>query len=394
MYKGKLRYIERLAPKFSSVKFGKTIDGSSPPGVFIGRKNYPKVFAGPLVTGQKGDTSQLDTPENWLGTGMNAVDIAAFRMQLARGMQQVEIQDLENKIVAQMRDIALASKSIDANAEFEKEPKGYSFNEHHQPFGPSALLKSIEISAVRYQHDMEKAYFDTDLAAGEALTGLYEKGLLVSQLQKALSVGAFGLGKRRKMVPTRWSITAVDDTLGNALLEGVKNYEPIGEYRLYTVHRLNNKFCILLTPTTWKYESMEAFFPQIIGDRLEIYSDYEYYDGRSDYAQIGGCYYSAKLAVLEQLEKEKKQAGCIILRECYSNYVPLGVWNVRENVRLAMQSRPEQFESMKDVLRSAENKLVIPISRWIEKGHVLRESMTQTRISDFSSKKIANPSVS
>src|SRR2546427_3701289 len=43
------------------------IDGASPPGVFVGRLGYPRVFIGPMVPPQHGDTSILDTPEEWLG---------------------------------------------------------------------------------------------------------------------------------------------------------------------------------------------------------------------------------------------------------------------------------------------------------------------------------------
>lgn len=49
------------------------------------------------------------------------------------------------------------------------------------------------------------------------------------------------------------------------------------------------------------------------------------------------------MAVLEALERERRQAGAIILREAYAGYVPLGVFNVRENVRNAMHQKPLEF---------------------------------------------------
>jgi len=33
------------------------LEGSSPPSVFVGRFNYPKVFVGPMIPPQHGDTS-------------------------------------------------------------------------------------------------------------------------------------------------------------------------------------------------------------------------------------------------------------------------------------------------------------------------------------------------
>ena len=56
------------------------------------------------------------------------------------------------------------------------------------------------------------------------------------------------------------------------------------------------------------------------------------------------------MAVLEALEKEGKQAGAIILREARQGYIPLGVFNVRENVRHAMGSVPREFNGLPELL--------------------------------------------
>ena len=53
------------------------IDGSSPPGVFVGRYGYPKVYVGPLIPPLHGDTSLLDTPEYWVGKSIE--EITNFR---------------------------------------------------------------------------------------------------------------------------------------------------------------------------------------------------------------------------------------------------------------------------------------------------------------------------
>ena len=382
MYKGKLSYLEKLTPKLGKISFAKEIDGSSPPSVFVGREGYPKIFVGPMVTQQKGDTAVMDTPEEWLGH-YDAMGIASMRMQLVRGMKLVGIKDVGCSTIEKMKEIAMAKHSIDAEVEFDKRPVGFTFNEDHQPFGPSATLAKMDFGNVRVEQHMEKAYNDTDLLSTNAVVNLYEKSLNVTQIQKAFSVGAFGVAKNRRLVPTRWSITAVDDILGKNLLSKVKNYPLIDQYRVYISHGLNNKFIVILMPTPWKYESMEAFFPQIIGQRLEIYSDYEQYDGRKDYAQIGGCYYSAKLAVCEALEKEHKQAGCIILREAYEGYIPLGVWNVREHMRQAMASQYTELHSLRAALEFASTKLVVPIRGWIEKGHLIKECLAQKKLTEF-----------
>ncbi len=370
MYSSKKKFLERLTPRFSAVKFGKTIEGTSPPSVFVGRHNYPKVFVGPLVTEQKGNTMEMDTPEQWLGRGLTATDVSSLRMNLARGMKMVKITNLDNRIVGQMRDIALASKSIDANAEFLKQPRGYTFNEHHQPFGPSAPLKSIEIDNVRLEHHMEKSYYDTDLNAREAVVGLYEKGLLISQIQKAFSVGAFGVQNRRKLVPTRWSITAVDDTIGKNLLDEVKGYPVIDEYHVYEFSAMNNYFAILLTPTSWQYEFLEAF----LGFNEMMFSDWEPYGGRTEYAGMGGCYYSTRLSIAERLNQMKKQAGAIVFRESYPDYVPLGVWLCRETTREAMNSKPINFNSRESALEYISKRLRLPFIKYRQQSVILKQT--------------------
>src|SRR5438876_7007435 len=67
------------------------LDGSSPPGVFVGRFGYLQVFVGPLVPPGHGDTQILDAEEEWVGHSME--DIVRCRSALVRGMQRVRVRD-------------------------------------------------------------------------------------------------------------------------------------------------------------------------------------------------------------------------------------------------------------------------------------------------------------
>lgn len=389
MIRGKAAYIERLSSrmKFRGVRVGEKMDGSSPPSVFIGRWNYPKVFIGPLLPAMHGDTAVMDMPEQWIEK--HAAEIINFRLQLVRGKNAVHVKDgiESSKTVELVRGIALAKRPVDVEVEFARMPRGRFFNEDVQPFGPSAEMKTASAASQKMELHVEKAFYDTDLLSRDAVISLYDKGLAVSGIQKALSVGAFGLGRNRRLVPTRWSITAVDDMLGKHLLGQARSYPTIDEYRVYETEHLNNKFVVILTPTLWQYETMEAFFPQIISDRLEIYGDNEGFEGKKGYASIGGCYYSAKLAILEQLEKERKQAGAIVLRECYSDYIPLGVWNVRENMRDAMLKQPLKFQSMNEAVAYAATRLRVPMQMWQRKSQLLRKRYVLKTLNFFLSNK-------
>ena len=364
------------------------IDGASPPSVFVGRFGYPSVAIGPMIPPYHGDTSMLDTPERWAGLSID--DIIDFRSTLVRGMHRVKVEDVENsnKLVVRTRDLALAKDPPEVFATFHRKPAGrLAVDDDVQPFGPSAPLRKLDVGNYRFDNRLEKAFYDTDLKAKDAVAGLYKDGTLVSQIQRAFSVGAFGVGKRRRFVPTRWSITAVDSNLGLHLLETTKTYQPIGEYRVYDHVALDNRWAVIMMPTTWKYELIEAWYPNTAwnphSDRIAIMGDHEFFDGRRTYASIGGCYYAARLAVNELLQKERRQAGVSILREAHPGYIlPVGVWNVRENVRASLRNPPRRFRTLTEALAHVATIMDIPVSRWIRNSAVLKDTLYQRRVDD------------
>jgi len=154
----------------------------------------------------------------------------------------------------------------------------------------------------------------------------------------------------------------------------VKYFDALENYQVYEFSSLNNYYAVILTPTPWMYEWIEAFI-HVLGREEMIFADQEYTQGKSEYSSVGGCYYSCKFAVLEALSRMKKQAGAIVLREAYEGYVPLGVFNVRENVKAAMKEKPSEFESYRAVLNYLSTKLRLPISRFTEQGVLIKEML-------------------
>ena len=115
-----------------------------------------------------------------------------------------------------------------------------------------------------------------------------------------------------------------------------------------------------------------------------MFGDWEGYHGRTTYAKIGGCYYAARLAVNELLEKERRQASVIILREIRPGYImPVGVWNVRENVRNALKQKPLKFETLKEALDHVKARLYIDLDVWINNSQLLKDVLVQKKITDF-----------
>ena len=300
----KVNYFLKSVPLMAT----EDIDGMSPPSVFIGRIGYPNVYAGPLVPPVHEDTGIFDLPERWFGKSMD--EIVGFRSLLIRGKHRVNVQKFADggKILDQTREFALADSCVDTELNLTKKPRGSIYlNDDVQPFGPSAPIRDLHVGNARYDDKIEKAYYDTDLRATNAVVELYNRGVMVSKIQKAFSVGAFGVEKKRRLVPTRWSITAVDDIISKNLREKVKTFPEINEYRVYESIYMDNVFEILMIPAQWSYESMEAWYPGTVwnpaGTSIAIFSDWEGNSGRTTYAAIGGCYYSARLAVCEQLTK-------------------------------------------------------------------------------------------
>ncbi|BBL61311.1 hypothetical protein MARBORIA2_04450 [Methanobrevibacter arboriphilus] len=391
MFRSKNAYLKKLTEKIQmkSVKVGKDLDGSTPPSVFIGRWSYPKVYAGPMMVSETGDTSIMDSPESWIGENKTQEDIINYRLNLVRGKQLIKIDDIENPFVEKLQDISLSSKSTDTEAKFGKRPVGSSFNEDSTPHGPSAVIEKFDIDSVRWDKQLEKTYYDTDLKATEAVINLHDKDVPFSAMQKAFSVGAIGTKNRRKLVPTRWSITACDSSIANTLLKEVRHYPIIDTTRVYEFSSLKNYYAIILTPLEWQYEWMEAFI-KILGKEEMIFSDYETNTDKKEYSSVGGCYYTCKMAVLDSLAKQKKQAGAIVLREAYSGYVPLGVFNVRENVKYAMEQPYKEFESLKQSLEYIGTKLKIPVNKYVKTSELLKELLQsrQTTLDAFFKKDV------
>ena len=365
------------------------IFGASPPSVFVGRIGYPYVYAGPLVPPVREDTSLYDLPEFWFGKTID--EIVGFRSMLVRGKYRVHVRKFEKagKIMDKTRELALAVKPVDVELLLKKKPRGsIILNDEVQPFGPSAPIRDLKVGNSRWDHHIENAYEDTDLKAVGAVLELYRKGVLVTKIQRAFSIGAFGLKKNRRLVPTRWSITAVDSIISKELIEKVKTFSEIGEYRVYESRYLDNIFEVLMIPNAWSYEAIEAWYPGTVwnphGRSIVMYSDWEDYDGRTTYAEIGGCYYAARLAVCEQLVRERRQATVIVLREAHPGYImPVGVWQVRENVRNAMRQKPFTFSSLEEALKWIAGRFQISLRRWIMNSELLKNLLFQKKITDF-----------
>ncbi|MCV0409723.1 Nre family DNA repair protein [Nitrosopumilus sp.] len=354
-----------------------SISGTSPPSVFVGSYNYPKVFVGPMVPPVHGDTSILDNPERWKEKSLE--DIVNFRLNLVRGIQKISVDKTEGRYIENLQEVVMSSKPIDSDLIFEKSTSSHiSLDGESAPFGPTGIIHSAKFSGTTSEKSIEKTFYDKDMKAQDAVLNLYNSGIEISKIQKCFSIGM--LGQKRKLVPTKWSITATDDIISKSLVDEILDYSIIDSCKIFSYEHLGNVFVIVLFPHRWIYEMIEAWYSNGI---LGFGSDYEDARGIDHPPAIAGAYFAAKLGVLEYLAKNKIQSGVVILREIRPEYaIPVGVWQVREGVREAMKQKSILADNFDDAILLASNKMSISKSEWLTNGNILK-LIHQKTLSDF-----------
>ncbi len=389
-----LSYCPLLAKRMALVKLrrvhgSRELYGSSPPSVFIGRYGYPYVNVGPSLPPVVGDTSIYDLPEKWVNLSLEK--ILDYRWSLVTGSQKISVRDVYSPFITRLHEVVLSVKPVEVEVYLEKPPKPVlSFSEYEPPQGPRAPLKNFRvIGNPRIPRVIDRAYTDTDLKASEAIIMLYERGVPVTHIQRILSIGAVGTKKLRRLVPTRWSITAVDDTVSKHLIEKIKDYPEISEIEVYVRRHYDNLFIAILVPGKWSFEWMEAWWPGSTWNpgesEIVVEGDYEGYHGRTTYASIGGCYYATRLAVAEHLYSRRRQAIAIVLREIYPGFnLPIGVWFVRENIRAMLRRKPVLVTNrLSDALRIIDRETRLGSKKWVKASRLLQRLLYIKKITDY-----------
>jgi len=199
----------------------------------------------------------------------------------------------------------------------------------------------------------------------------------INNISKALSIGSMGIKNNRKIVPTRWSITATDKNISDNIVNNIKNYKSIDEYYVYIRNINQNLFIGILAPGNWMFEWGESWFPgttwNYFGNNYQIELDYEGYYGRKTYPDIGGCYYSSRLGVSEKFNEMGRQGKAILWREIYNGFnIPLGVWYVRDNIRELFKSKPEKFDNIDDAIKYVSKFTKVNVNEWVHKSYNIK----------------------
>jgi DNA repair protein NreA len=373
----------------SAKLLSESLSGATPPSVFVGRYGYPKVKLGPMVPPLHGDTTILDNPEMWLGKSIE--EIVNYRLSLVRGISTVDIHNTSGKYVESLQELAMTSESVESELTFEKIPisdieqeKDIGIDTESAPFGPAAPLKTFKISSsLSADQKLEKAFYDKDLPAAEGIVTLYHDRVEVSRIQRVLSMGMLGFQKNRRLVPTRWSISATDDIISNSLIKEIETFPAIDFFKVHKHIHMGNYYSVILIPDDiWSFEMQEAWYDN--EGNLGVGIDFENANGLSHYPSIGGAYYAARLAVAEHLFKKRHRAAALILREIRTEYaIPVGVWQIREGIRKALDGESNQFDNFHKALSFACVNLSVSKSEWITNSKMYKNMKEQTRITDF-----------
>lgn len=376
--------------------------GPTPPHVFVGHNFYPNVYWGPLVSSQIVE----DDPSEMYGQTLER--IIESRASMVRGMKKGGVKQ-GGRMLDEAQQAVMSIKPVDAEARFSKPPVfSLELDNVAHPVGASAPIEKFKVADNPVVPKRVDELHEEGNLASDALRELLMEGFDVHYLSKLLTAGILGKHESRKLVPTKWAITATDDTAGKRFMESVRDCREIEEARVYSNTYLDNHFEILLLPGNWEYEQFETALTREIEElhrkkkdrtsldyssalpwqdwklnmsQINMSGEHEGFGGRSDYAdRQGGGYYAARFAVAESLFRMKRQARAIVFREIGTAYdVPVGVWEVRENVRHAFLNEPEKFGSKEDALAFLSGRLAVPVKEYMKRSKIL----LQRRLNEF-----------
>ncbi len=375
----------KVNSKIETISFNRTIHGPSPQ-VFIGSTNYPNVMSGPTSV-LFPDDAKLDliaNPAAWNTLSLD--EVIEMRFNLSRNMKQLPVNIVrhENSFVENMQEIALSTRPVDIEGELLK-PIQFSpkVDPISQPFGPSLEIKKFKLVENPKIPQKVDTILSDELSTFHQLNLLDRNGFDVYYIQNIFSTGLMGKADQRKIVPTRWTITAVDDTLGKTKLRKIRDFPPLSNILAFHGGLFGNYFTIVLFPGLWMFENFEAWGSNSIFTlgtngflslNDEGFNAQTRYNGKSSYASQAGGYYAARLAVLEYLEKIGKQAMVVSIREITNEYtVPAGVWVVREAARKTLATPPTSFSSRNELLEWIHEKIRRPLIDYSSRSKILAQ---------------------
>ena len=359
---------------------------------FIGRIGYPHVrlsLVQPLNAHTPEDALGKDHPTSLAKHSLQ--EILRERLSAIQpSWQRVQVRAIRKPSVVTLQAVSIARKPVLTHVQLKQAPRlQLKPQEATPPYGLSAPAVRVEeaehASAVPL---LQKVTDDTDLKAADAVRILTKRGIDEYRLTGMLSTGNLGVKSNRRLVPTRWSITAVDDMLGRDMFN-ILMHEAQPGFLFATGGLLGNEFIILVIKHhSYGYELLEYYTRT-----TNVMHDYELGKPRTAYAdETAGGYYAARKSILEGLVKHKVRGLIITIRLITPAYAfPLGVWVVRKAAENAMRnaqrvaSRDELLGRAREALHAIKPGL--PLAFFLQQSKLWAYASQQRQLKDYAPRK-------
>lgn len=347
----------------------------SKPFNIVFENNYPNLMIGPGIYEKKEDAIE-NTPEKWIKQKIPKIEeirkkqIFAYKSysKIDARNPKKEIEDIQH-LIKSKKETELEIETSLRKINIKEKTSG--INNKAINFENIKIIDNIKISRT-----IDKITTDTQVKAKDAIKELYFKTSDVYKIEQLLSMGLLGVKKDRIFMPTRWSITSIDDTLGKEVFLKIKNYPKIDSYKMFEFEFYENKFYVFLIPSSWGFEMIEFKEKKIFA------CDFEINEPKKEYAnQVTGAYYAARLMVLNYLDNIEKCAKVIVLRDIKPTYFSRGVWVIREAIKEALKEKSIDFNSLDEIITFIKEK--IELKDILQKSEILKQIKFQKSIFDF-----------
>ncbi|OYR55716.1 DNA repair protein NreA [Halorubrum halodurans] len=410
---GILDHLDSFERRFDAEVSDDAVVGSVSPSIFVGRSDYPNVSTGLLSpVGREERADSFRTSGAWYDEGVSIADVFERRTSLLNANRGVDVTDAGASGVGTggsggdaasvhdawdgwlgvQREVAIADRPVDVEIGLDGTPDldfEVGLADVKTPTGPRAAAREAALGENPHvPRPVKKTLEDDDWRAEGAMTYLYRRGFDVYEINTILSAGALGRGRNRRLVPTRWSITAVDDTIGTFLRGSIRDEPSIDRIEVHRNEYLGNAFWVILVPGNWEYELVELKAPGSIWNPdpdagVYLAAASEGREGRTGYVEeTAGAYYAARLGVLEHLHERGRQAKVLVCRHVSDDYWgPVGVWQVREAVRNAFAGERGTAETFGEAVRGVAEHLPVSLGRLRRKSTMA--AGLQATLADF-----------
>lgn len=380
----------KRAYKITTIIKSRELYGTTPPSAIVGEYGYPYVNVGPnLVVDNFENAHIYDDPREWWGK-LQLRDIIELRSSLIYSKKRYNVREpskLHSRLLEEIQWAAVSNKPVDIEALLRKPPSAkLRFDGQLAPVGPTSTLEKLRVvSNPIIPRKVDEMIYDKDIKASEAVLELYKWDAPVYTIVRLFSLGLLGRSRKKRLVPTRWAITAVDKIIGDKLLRDIKTFQELSEILVYHVSYLGNHFEILLIPGPYYLEWIEAWHPRSVWVKVgepEIFVNYEGPNGRARY--MDGGYYAARLSILENLYSIRKQASVLIIREILPEYyAPVGNWHIRESVKNAFKRKPERPKTIDEALMFISKRIKTKIDKILFRSKLLKLIKTQKKLIEY-----------